>query len=121
MRANYPIEWSKSYDTTEEEHEVPARSDDRWRQMEAADWLSFAQRDQTLRRIAAAHSPGLPANAHDAIARVRTDGDGSPAGLCAGASKGRIFADGTRTQLRASASPDVCVVGMVLRSDRHGA
>lgn len=58
------------------------------RQMDVLDLVSFAQRNETLRRIAAASSSDLPANAHDTIAGVGTDEGASTAGFCADAPKG---------------------------------
>src|SRR5215470_1104065 len=102
-------EGSTSHDTAEEDDGVSAWRGGRWRQMEVLDLVSFAQRNETLRRSAAAHSPGQSANAHDPIAGVRAGRDSSPARLRAGATKGRIFTDRTGAAYGASAAPVLCV------------
>src|SRR6266849_7270085 len=94
------------HDTTEEDHPMPTRRGGGGRQMEVLDLVSFAQRNQTLRRIAAAPPRGQPTDAHDPIAGVRANGLPSSAGLCPGAPKGGILAHGTGMELRASLASD---------------
>src|SRR2546427_12415024 len=117
------ILWRAARHEAAEGTSVPGRSDplDRWGEMEVADCVSFAQWNQTLRRVTAAHPSCHPADAHHAIAGVRTDGDTSSTGLCPGPSKGRIFAHGAGTEFRANHPPDLCVGGVVLQSEWHGA
>jgi DNA replication protein DnaC len=81
-------EWSKLHATAEKDDGVSSRSDECWRQMEDADWVSVTQRNQTLRRIAAAHSRSQSANALDAVAGFRADGVDSSAEVFPDAPKG---------------------------------
>jgi hypothetical protein len=90
-------------------HQVSSRYCHCRRPIEAADLLSSAQRNQALRRIAAPHPPSQSANAHHALAGIRTDGAPSAAGVFPDAPKGRIFADRTGLEERADASPVQCV------------
>jgi len=106
---NHPAKKEQSDDTTKKGHQVSSRYRHCRRPIEAADLLSPAQRNQALRPIAAPHSRSQSANAHHALAGMRTDGDPSSAGLCADAPKGRKFADRTGMEFRADASPVQCV------------
>ncbi len=70
------------------------------RPMEVLDLVSSVQWTQTLRRIAAAPSPGEPADAHRPATGTRTDGG---AWHLRGCPKGRIRVDGIGTTVRIDA------------------
>src|SRR5258707_1101353 len=108
------------YDACEEDQGVSTWWSRCWRQMDVLDHVSFAQWHQTFRRIATAHSPSKPTDAHAAIERVRTDGNASPTGISAGFPKGGIHLNGTGREVRADVSSALCLGEMDQRADWCG-